>query len=66
MIKQYKTSTFSIQHDEEQEAKKIAEAKKIDDEKKIEEKKKEIKPVEEKKEEKPVEQSTAPKFQNKL
>jgi hypothetical protein len=60
MIKQYKTSTFSIQHDEEQEAKNIAEAKKI------EEKKKEIKPVEEKKEEKPVEQSTAPKFQNKL
>ena len=60
MIKQYKTSTFSIQHDEEQEVKKIAE------EKKIEEKKKEIKPVEEKKEEKPVEQSTAPKFQNKL
>jgi len=60
MIKQYKTSTFSIQHDQEVEQQKIAEAKKL------EEKKKEIsKPVEEKKEEK-TEQPVAPKFQNKL
>lgn len=60
MIKQYKTSTFSIQHEEEIEQQKIAEAKKV------EEKKKEApKPVEEKKEEK-IEQPAAPKFQNKL
>jgi hypothetical protein len=60
MIKQYKTSTFSIQHDEEVEKQKAAEAKKT------EEKKKETpKQVEEKKEEK-TEQPVAPKFQNKL
>lgn len=60
MIKQYKTSTFSIQREEEIEQQKIAEAKKV------EEKKKEApKPVEEKKEEK-IEQPAAPKFQNKL
>ena len=60
MIKQYKTSTFSIQREEEIEKQKIAEAKKV------EEKKKEApKPVEEKKEEK-IEQPAAPKFQNKL
>jgi hypothetical protein len=59
MIKQYKTSTFSIQHDQEAEQQKIAEAKKS------EEKKKEIpKPVEEKKEEKT--DNNTPKFQNKL
>lgn len=61
MIKQYKTSTFSIQHEQEAEKQKIAE------DKKVEEKKKEVtKPVEEKKEEKPAEQTATPKFQNKL
>ena len=61
MIKQFKTSTFSIQREEEIEQQKIAEAKKV------EEKKKEVpKPVEEKKEEKPAEQTATPKFQNKL
>ena len=60
MIKQYRKSAFSIQHELQQEQPKIVE------EKKVEEKKKETpKPVEEKKEEKP-EQPTAPKFQNKL
>jgi len=60
MIKQYKTSTFSIHHDQEIEQQKIAEVKKS------EEKKKEIsKPIEEKKEEK-TEQPVTPKFQNKL
>ncbi len=60
MIKQYRKSAFSVQHDEELEQQKIAETKKV------EEKKKETpKPVEEKKEEK-AEQPNTPKFQNKL
>jgi len=60
MIKQYKTSTFSVQHEHEIEQQKVVE------DKKVEEKKKEIsKPVEEKKDEK-IEQPAAPKFQNKL
>lgn len=57
MIKQYRKSAFSVQHEEEIEQQKITETKKV------EEKKKETpKPVEEKKEEQP----TTPKFQNKL
>jgi len=60
MIKQYRKSAFSIQHDEEIEQQKIVE------DKKVEEKKKETpKSVEEKKEEK-TEQPVTPKFQNKL
>ena len=57
MIKQHRTSTFSIQHDERQE-----QEKPVVEEKKVEEKKKEApKPVEEK-----IDQPAAPKFQNKL
>jgi hypothetical protein len=60
MIKQYRKSAFSVQHEEELEYQKVTEIKKV------EEKKKETpKSVEEKKEEK-IEQPLTSKFQNKL
>ena len=64
MIKQFKTSTFSIQHDENQKQIAIAEeAKKVEESKKVEETKKEQPKQVEKKEQLKEEQ---PKFVNKL
>jgi hypothetical protein len=64
MIKQYKTSAFSIQHEEEQKQIAIAdEAKQLEETKKIEEPKKE-QPKQVEKKEQPKEEQ--PKFVNKL